>query len=212
MLLLSEMTAQIHDPVISVIRRAARAARRRSPPEDAEFFTIVMTGGGLGVPLSADWMSRKLTYFTPLHSASDSRTTAPRMKMVLLGADGARVIKNLFAFCCCRPESHILPTIRLSTIPDRHFDEHNICSPITLTNVGILYNIEEVDDTHWYTKLLDHLDLLLANTHATGPGLIVEISQEDYRRYKLHRPCYDCEFEKYEDPSHSLLCTIFRLR
>ena len=171
-----------------------------------------MTGEGIEVPLSADWMSRKLTYSTPSHSASDTRTAAPPMKMVLLGADGARVIRDLFAFCSCNPESHILPTIRLSTIPDRHFDEHNIRSPITLTNVGILYNVEEVDDTHWYTKLLEHLDLFLTNTYATGPGLIVEISQEDYRRYKLHRPCYDCEFEKYEDPSHSLFCTLFRLQ
>ena len=125
-----------------------------TPPEETEFITVVMTGEGIEVPLSADWMSRKLTYSTPSHSASGTRTAAPPMKMVLLGADGSR----------------------------------------------------------WYTKLLDHLDLLLANTHATGPSLIIEISQEDYRRYKLHRPCYDCEFEKYEDPSYSLFCTLFRLR
>ena len=51
------MTAQMHEAVIKVIRRAAWAARRRPPPEDAEFMTIVMTGEGIGVPLSADWMS-----------------------------------------------------------------------------------------------------------------------------------------------------------
>ena len=83
---------------------------------------------------------------------------------------------------------------------------------MTLTDVGILYNVDDVDDTHWYTKLLEHLDSLLTNTYAMGPGLIVEISQEDYRLYKLHRPCHDREFGKYEDPTHSLLCTIFRLR
>ena len=57
MLLISEMTAQIHEPVIKVIRRAAWAARRRPPPEGAEFMTIMMTGEGIEVPLSADWMS-----------------------------------------------------------------------------------------------------------------------------------------------------------
>ena len=108
----------MHEAVIKVIRRAARAARRRPPPEETEFITIVMTGEGIEVPLSADWMSRKLTYSTPSHSASGTRTAAPPMKMVLLGADGSR----------------------------------------------------------WYTKLLDHLDLLLANTHATGPDLTVEMT------------------------------------
>ena len=32
------------------------------------------------------------------------------------------------------------------------------------------------DGSRWYSKLLDHLDLLLANTHAMGPDLTVEMT------------------------------------
>ena len=61
------------------------------------------------------------------------------MKMVVLGTDQKREIQGLFAFCNCKPEMEpMLPTIRLSLVPDRCPDEHNILSPVTITEAGLL--------------------------------------------------------------------------
>ena len=39
---------------------------------------------------------------------------------------------------------------------------------------------------------------LPSNPYATGPGLVVEISREDYHRYNLHRSCPAHEFGELE--------------
>ena len=93
----------------------------------------------------------------------------------------------------------MLPTVHLSMVPDQHPNEHNIWSPVTITNTGILYNIdEEVDDTHWYTSLLEHLDLPQLQPTERQPKAI-----EDW-------PMEEEDEQALADRIQELLCELLR--
>ena len=140
----------MHRAIVEIIQRASRIANRPATPDNGD------TGEET---LPAKWMGRLLSYSVPSHSRSDTGN-APPMKMVLLGADRKREIRNLYAFCSCKPEQEpMLPMVRLSLVTDHRPDEHNILSPVTIIEAGLLYNVEDQEDPNWYNALLKHLDL-----------------------------------------------------
>lgn len=142
----------MHRAIVEFIQRASRIAKRPATPDNGD------TGEET---LPAEWMGRLLSYSVPSHSRSDTGNAhAPPMKMILLWADRMREIRNLYAFCSCCPEQEpMLPTVRLSLEADRRPDEHNILSPVTIIEAGLLYNVEDQEDPNWYNALLKHLDL-----------------------------------------------------
>ena len=102
------------------------------------------------------------------------------MKMVLLGADQKREIRDLFAICNYKPETEpMLPTVRLSLVPARRLAEHIILSPVTITEARLLYNVEDQEDSNWYHAPLEHLDLPQPQLSDQQPDAIEDWPMED---------------------------------